>query len=70
MLARSKTSKGHTVRQSVTNGLRAQGEARRDLRSAYRRLFAENEAALNVEIGKTVVRAIFGMDSITDDSVR
>ena len=99
MPARSKTSKGRTVRQSVTiplplavrvrrvakerdltisgalvalaeRGLQAEAEAQRTLRSAYRVYLAENEPARKNQIGKTLVRTIFGKDSIAEDSVR
>ena len=51
-------------------GLQAEAEAQRSLRSAYRGFLAENEPARKNELGKTLVRTIFGKDAIAEDSVR
>ncbi len=51
-------------------GLQAEAEAQRNLRSAYRGYLAENEPARKNEIGKALVRTIFGKDAIAEDSVR
>src|SRR5258708_5672554 len=51
-------------------GVQAEAEARRNLRSAYRGYLAENEPARKNETGKTLIRAIFGKDAIAEDSVR
>jgi predicted DNA-binding ribbon-helix-helix protein len=51
-------------------GVQAEAEAQRNLRSAYRGYLAENEPAKKSEIGKTLVRSIFGKDAIAEDSVR
>jgi predicted DNA-binding ribbon-helix-helix protein len=51
-------------------GVQAEAEAQRNLRSAYRQYLAENEPARKNEIGKTLVRTIFGKDAIAEDSVR
>jgi len=51
-------------------GVQAEAEAQRNLRSAYRGYLAESEPARKHEIGKTLVRTIFGKDAIAEDSVR
>jgi hypothetical protein len=51
-------------------GIQAEAEAQRSLRSAYRGYLAENEPVRKNETGKTLIRAIFGKDAIAEDSVR
>ena len=50
-------------------GLQAEAEARRNLQSAYRGYLAETEPVRKIEIGRTLVRTIFGKDAIAEDSV-
>jgi len=69
MPARSKISKVRTGRRGVTSRLRAEAEVRRDLRYTFRELLAEYEPTRKNEIGKTLLRAIFGVESIAEDSV-
>ncbi len=51
-------------------GVQAEADAQRSLRSAYRGYLAENEPSRKSEVGKTLVRTIFGKDAIAEDSVR
>lgn len=51
-------------------GLRAEQEARRNLRSAYSRFLKEQEPARKEEAGRDLIRAIFGKDAIAEDSLR
>jgi hypothetical protein len=51
-------------------GVRAEKEAREQLRASYRRFLAENDPARKNEAGKDLIRAIFGKDSIAEDPVR
>ena len=45
-------------------------EAKEKLKASYNRFLAENDPALKNEAGKDLIRAIFGTDAITEDSVR
>ena len=51
-------------------GVRAEAEAREQLKASYNRFLAENDPALKNEAGKDLIRAIFGSDAIAEDSVR
>jgi hypothetical protein len=51
-------------------GLRAELEARKNLRAAYRRFMDEQEPAQKEEAGKDLIRAIFGTDAIAEDTIR
>ena len=50
-------------------GVRAEAEAKQQLKSSYDRFLAENDPARKNEAGRDLIRAIFGKDSIADDSV-
>lgn len=50
-------------------GVRAEAEAKEQLKRSYRRFLAEDDPTRKNEAGKDLVRAIFGKDSIADDSV-
>ena len=51
-------------------GVNAGAETKEQLKSAYDRFLAENDPARKNEAGKDLIRAIFGKDSIAEDSVR
>src|SRR5688572_29966271 len=51
-------------------GVQAEAEAQRNLEGAYHRFFGEKQTAVKNKAGKDLVRAIFGKDSIAEDSVR
>ena len=51
-------------------GVRAEAEAKAQLKASYRRFMEEKEPALKNEAGLELMRSIFGADSIADDSVR
>ena len=53
-----------------TFGCGAEAEAKEQLKASYNRFLAENDPALKNEAGKDLIRAIFGTDSIAEDSVR
>ena len=51
-------------------GVRAEAEAKEQLKASYNRFLAENDPALKNEAGKVLIRAIFGTEAIAEDSVR
>ena len=51
-------------------GVRAEAEAKAQLKAAYRRFIEEKEPALKNQAGLELIRSIFGKDSIAEDSVR
>jgi hypothetical protein len=51
-------------------GIRAEAEAKEQLKSSYKRFLAENDPARKNEAGKDLIRAIFGKDAIAEDSIR
>jgi hypothetical protein len=50
-------------------GVRAEVEAKQQLRAAYRNFVEEAEPERKNEAGRDLIRAIFGKDSIAEDSV-
>lgn len=48
-------------------GIRAEQEAKRNLRTAYRRFLKEQNPSKKDEAGKDLIRAIFGADAIAED---
>ncbi len=50
-------------------GVRAEAEAKKQLKSSYNRFLAENDPASKNEAGKDLIRAIFGTDAIAEDSI-
>jgi hypothetical protein len=50
-------------------GLRAELDARNNLKTAYRRFMEEREPARKEEAGKDLIRAIFGKDAIAEDKI-
>lgn len=51
-------------------GVRAEAEAKEQLKASYTRFLSENDPALKNEAGKDLIRAIFGTEAIAEDSVR
>lgn len=50
-------------------GVRAEVEAKQQLKAAYSRFVEETEPTRKNEAGRDLIRAIFGKDSIAEDSV-
>ncbi|MBK5293397.1 MAG: hypothetical protein JJE04_17200 [Acidobacteriia bacterium] len=50
-------------------GVRAELDAKENLKATYRRFMEEQEPARKNEAGKDLVRAIFGKDAIAEDTV-
>ena len=50
-------------------GVRAEAESKQQLREAYRSFIEESEPKRKNEAGRDLIRAIFGKDSIAEDSV-
>ena len=48
-------------------GVRAEAEAREQLKATYNRFVEENEATRKNEAGRDLIRAIFGKDAISKD---
>lgn len=53
----------------VERGVRAETDARENLKSAYRRFLKENEPVAKEEAGRDLIRAIFGKDAIAEDTL-
>ena len=51
-------------------GVRAEAEAKAQLKASYRRFIDENDPTTKNEAGLELIRSIFGTDSIAEDSVR
>jgi hypothetical protein len=50
-------------------GLRAEMEAKEQLKAAYRNFVEASEPEVKNEAGRELIRAVFGKDSIAEDSV-
>lgn len=50
-------------------GVRAEVEAKENLKAAYQRFMDEQEPARRDEAGKDLMRAVFGKDAIAGDTV-
>jgi len=50
-------------------GVRAEAEAKEQLKASYDRFLAENDPARKNEAGKELIRAVFGKDAIAEDSI-
>jgi hypothetical protein len=50
-------------------GARAEAEAKRQLKAAYRNFVDETVPERKNEAGRELIRAVFGKDSIAEDSV-
>lgn len=51
-------------------GVRAEAEARENLKAAYRRFINEREPTQKDEAGKDLIRAIFGAGALAEDTLR
>ena len=51
-------------------GVRAEAEAKQQLKSTYDRFLAEKDPVRKTEAGHELIRAIFGTDAIAEDSIR
>lgn len=51
-------------------GMRAEAEAKAQLKATYNRFLAENDPVRKNEAGKDLIRTVFGQDAIAEDSVR
>jgi hypothetical protein len=51
-------------------GVRAEAEAKEQLKSSYDRFLAEKDPDRKNDAGKDLIRAIFGKDAIAEDSIR
>jgi hypothetical protein len=51
-------------------GVRDELEARENLKTAYRRFMKEQEPARKKDAGRDLIRAIFGKDAVSEDSLR
>lgn len=51
-------------------GVRAEAEAKAQLKASYRRFIEETDPTGKNEAGLDLIRSIFGTDSIAEDSVR
>jgi hypothetical protein len=50
-------------------GVRAERDAKENLKSAYRRFLKEQEPSKKEEAGRDLMRAIFGKDAIAEDPI-
>ena len=50
-------------------GVRAEAEAKEQLKVSYNRFLAENDPARKNEVGKDLIRAIFGKSAIAEDPI-
>jgi hypothetical protein len=50
-------------------GVRAEHEAKQNLKAAYQGFVKEQEPARKQEAGKDLIRAIFGKDAIAEDTI-
>lgn len=51
-------------------GVRAESEAKEQLKASYDRFLAESDPVRKNEAGKDLIRAVFGGDAIAEDPVR
>ena len=51
-------------------GVRAEADAKVQLKASYRRFVEETDPAGKNEAGRDLIRSIFGNDSIAEDSIR
>lgn len=65
-----RVTKSRALVALAERGVRAEAEAKEQLRTSYRRFIAEKEPALKNEAGLELIRSIFGSDSIAEDTVR
>ena len=59
----------HALVSLAERGVRAELDAKQNLKAAYKRFMDEPEPARKNEAGKDLVRAIFGKDAIAEDTI-
>ena len=50
-------------------GVRAEQDAKENLRAAYRKFLKEQEPSKKEEAGRDLIRAVFGRDAIAEDPI-
>jgi len=50
-------------------GVRAEQDAKENLRTAYRKFLKEQEPSKKEEAGRDLIRAVFGRDAIAEDPI-
>jgi len=51
-------------------GIQAEMETKNHLNATYNRFMAEHDPDRKIDAGKDLIRAIFGPDSVAEDSIR
>ncbi|MDA0207059.1 MAG: hypothetical protein O2795_17145 [Acidobacteria bacterium] len=63
-------TKSRALVELAERGVRAEAEAKEQLRASYQRFVGEKEPELKLEAGLKLMRSIFGTDAIAEDPVR
>ena len=63
-------TKSRALVDLAERGVRAEAEAKQQLNFAYRTFIDQAEPERKNEAGRDLIRAIFGKDSIAEDSIR
>jgi hypothetical protein len=56
--------------RTAERGVKAELEAKEQLKNSFSRFLAENDPARKNEAGKDLIRAVFGKDAIAEDTIR
>jgi hypothetical protein len=59
----------HALVALAERGVRAEAEAKEQLKASFNRFLSENDPARKNEAGRDLIRSIFGKDSIAEDSI-
>jgi hypothetical protein len=59
----------HALVALAERGVRAEAEAKEQLKASFSRFLNENDPARKNEAGRDLIRSIFGKDSIAEDSI-
>jgi hypothetical protein len=59
----------HALVALAERGVRAEAEAKEQLKASFNRFLNENDPARKNEAGRDLIRSIFGKDSIAEDSI-
>jgi hypothetical protein len=59
----------HALVALAERGVRAEAEAKEQLKASFNRFLSENDPARKNEPGRDLIRSIFGKDSIAEDSI-
>ena len=51
-------------------GIEAEAEARKNLKTSYRRFMSESDSERKAEAGRDLICAVFGPDALAEDSIR